>query len=191
MNTATTRWLLAGGLLSSIVLSGCVSKDKYRQLEAENAMLQQTISAQTAQSARDEAAIAEGQRQVSRLQGAIKYSVESDLMFEPGSWELSDAGKRTISRMAQKLAPTQTNKLIVTGFADNQPIGPELEKKGITSNQELSQKRAEAVRDFLIEEGADPDLVKAEGRGSANPVASNDTAQGRSQNRRVELSLGG
>jgi len=191
MNTATTRWLLAGGLLSSIVLSGCVSKDKYRQLEAENAMLQQTISAQTAQSARDEAAIAEGQQQVSRLQGAIKYSVESDLMFEPGSWELSDAGKRTISRMAQKLAPTQTNKLIVTGFADNQPIGPELEKKGITSNQELSQKRAEAVRDFLIEEGADPDLVKAEGRGSANPVASNDTAQGRSQNRRVELSLGG
>jgi chemotaxis protein MotB len=59
------------------------------------------------------------------------------------------------------------------------------------TNQELSEKRADAVMQFLISQGLKPDLVSAKGFGEADPVASNNSAQGRAQNRRVELSLAG
>jgi chemotaxis protein MotB len=57
------------------------------------------------------------------------------------------------------------------------------------SNQDLSQKRADAVMQYLISQGVNPSLVEAKGFGDADPVASNDTAQGRAKNRRVELAL--
>ena len=179
-----TRGLVAGGLLCSAVLTGCVSQSKYDQLEAENTQLRQQVGAQQQQ-------IETSQAQVSRLQGAIKYTVNSDLLFPTGSWQMSEDGKRVIAKMATKLAPGQENKLIVNGYTDDAPIGPELEKQGITSNQELSEKRAQAVKDFLISQGVDPNKVEAVGHGEASPVATNDTAKGRAQNRRVELSLGG
>jgi chemotaxis protein MotB len=66
-----------------------------------------------------------------------------------------------------------------------------LRNQGIASNQVLSQKRADAVMQYLISQGLNPNLVTARGLGDSNPVASNDTAQGRAKNRRVDLSLAG
>jgi flagellar motor protein MotB len=106
-----------------------------------------------------------------------------------GGWQLSAAGEQAIARLVHKLAPTQQNKLYVSGFTDSTPIGPELAAKGIASNQELSQMRADAVMQFLISQGMKPPLVAANGFGDADPVASNDTEEGRAKNRRVELSL--
>ena len=71
------------------------------------------------------------------------------------------------------------------------PIGPGLMRQGITSNLELSQKRADTVMQFMIAQGVNPSLVSAHGFGEQDPVASNDTPQGRAQNRRVELTLAG
>jgi outer membrane protein OmpA-like peptidoglycan-associated protein len=53
-------------------------------------------------------------------------------------------------------------------------------------NLALSQKRAESVREALIKYGADPDMLVAKGYGEANPIANNDTAEGRLKNRRIE-----
>jgi chemotaxis protein MotB len=89
------------------------------------------------------------------------------------------------------LAPTQQNKILVSGYTDNAPIGPALQRQGITSNEILSQKRAEDVMAYIVSQGVNPDLISAQGFGDTNPVAPNDTAQGRAQNRRVELSLAG
>ena len=100
-------------------------------------------------------------------------------------------GQQVIADLAKKLAPTQQNHLMVSGYTDNAPIGPALQKEGVTSNQELSQKRADAVKQYLISRGVQPDLLSAQGFGDASPVASNDTTLGRAQNRRVELSLVG
>jgi chemotaxis protein MotB len=80
---------------------------------------------------------------------------------------------------------------MVNGYTDNVPIGPELMRQGITSNQVLSQKRADNVMQFMISRGVNPSLVSAQGFGEANPVASNDTPEGRAKNRRVELTLAG
>ncbi|MBV9202296.1 MAG: OmpA family protein [Alphaproteobacteria bacterium] len=99
------------------------------------------------------------------------------------------SGKQIISTMAAKLAPTQQNKILVSGYTDNKPVGPALGRQGITSNQDLSQNRAENVMAFLTSQGVKPDLFSARGFGEADPVASNDTPQGRAQNRRVELSV--
>jgi chemotaxis protein MotB len=176
------RGVLLLPLIASVLLSACVSQSAYDQVQAQNQQLQQQNSALQAQVAADKA-------QICRLQGAIQYTVNSDLLFPSGGWQMSDRGKQIIANMAAKLAPSQQNKVLVSGYTDNKPVGPALARQGITSNQDLSQKRADDVMQFLISQGVKPELISAQGFGDTNPVASNDTPQGRSQNRRVVLSV--
>ena len=183
------RCLIIGSVLSAIVLTGCVSRSEYDKLQAENQQLQtqnQQLQGQNQQLQQQATAQA---AQIDRLRGAIKYTVNSDLLFPSGSWQMSARGQQIIAGFAAKLAPFQESKIVVNGYTDNAPIGPELKRQGITSNQELSQKRAETVMQFMVSQGVKPDLVAAQGFGDADPVAPNDTAQGRAQNRRVELTL--
>ena len=182
MTHSLKRGIMLFSLTASVFLSACVSQSRYDQLQAQYQQAQQQNAALSAQVASDKA-------QICRLQGAIKYTVNSDLLFPSGGWEMSDRGKQIIANMATKLAPTQQNKILVSGYTDNAPIGPALQRQGITSNQDLSQKRAENVMEFLISQGVKPDLISAKGFGEADPVATNDTAKGRAQNRRVELSV--
>jgi chemotaxis protein MotB len=168
---------IVGSLLSAALLTGCVSQSSYDALKAQNQQLEQKVAAQSAD--------------ITRLQGAIKYVANSDLLFPSGGWELTGPGKQVIAGFAAKLAPTQQNKLLVNGYTDNTPIGPGLKQKGVTSNLMLSQRRAENVMQFLVSQGLKPELVAAQGFGEANPVASNSTAKGRAENRRVELTLAG
>ena len=169
-------------LLAPIAVSGCVWKSDYERLQAQNQQLDQQVSRLSAQVSADRA-------QIARLVGAIKYTVNSDLLFPSGGYQMSDRGKQIIAGFAAKLAPTQQMKLVVNGYTDNAPIGPALQREGITSNLILSQKRAENVMQFLISQGVKPDLVTAVGHGEADPIATNSTPAGRAQNRRVELTL--
>jgi chemotaxis protein MotB len=182
MTYGLKRRVLVLPLVAPILLSACVSQSRYDELQAQYQQAQQQNSALSAQVAAQKA-------QLCRLQGAIKYTVNSDLLFPSGSWEMREQGKQIIANMAAKLAPTQQNHVLVSGYTDNAPIGAALQRQGVTSNEILSQKRAESVMAFLVSQGVKPDLVSAKGFGDADPVASNDTAQGRAQNRRVELSL--
>jgi chemotaxis protein MotB len=176
MTYTKRRCLAAGSMLSPLILTGCVVwKSDYDALQAQNQQLQQQVAADRVQ--------------INRLAGAIKYTVNSDLLFPSGGWQMSAQGQSVIAKLASQLAPTQQNKLLVNGYTDNAPIGPALQRQGVTSNQDLSQKRAENVMQFLISQGVKPDLVSAHGFGEANPIASNNTASGRAQNRRVELTL--
>jgi chemotaxis protein MotB len=177
MNNSRMFGVTACSLLASGLLTGCVWRSDYDKLQAQNQQLQQQVASQ--------------QAQLSRLQGAIKYTVNSDLLFAPGSWQMSEQGKQIIAKMASQLAPTQRNKLVVNGYTDNAPIGPTLQREGVTSNQVLSQKRADAVVQYLTSQGVRPELLSAHGYGDADPIAPNNTAAGRAQNRRVELTLAG
>jgi chemotaxis protein MotB len=159
-------------LLLPILLAACVSDQTYDQLE-------QRLSAE----------IAQGQVHITRLQGAIKVAVNSELLFPSGGWEMPPQAAKTIAEMAPVLTPMQTAHITVIGYTDNTPIGPELRQQGIDSNQQLSLKRAQTVMQYLISQGVNPALLTAQGLGDANPVASNDTPEGRAQNRRVELTL--
>jgi chemotaxis protein MotB len=164
-----------------LVLGGCVSQQKYDTLDTQYQQLQQSMSSE----------VAANQLQIARLQNAIKVTLDNDLMFPSGDWEMPAAAQQTLHKIVPILAPKQQAKLLVNGYTDNVPIGPGLTNQGITSNQMLSQKRADTVMQYLIAQGVNPALVSAQGFGETNPVASNDTPQGRAQNRRVELTLAG
>src|ERR1700739_4024724 len=120
MTNPAKHCLVVVSLLSTTFLTGCVVwKSDYDKLQAQNQQLQQQVTAD--------------QQQISRLQGAIKYTVNSDLLFAPGSWQMRPQGQQVIANLAKKLAPTQQNKIIVSGYTDNAPIGPALKQQGVTS----------------------------------------------------------
>jgi chemotaxis protein MotB len=173
----STLRLLRGALLiaAPLSLAACVSQSQYDAVTAQNMQLQQQVAADTAH--------------IGRLQNAIKYTVNSDLLFAPGGWQMTTDGKDIIAKMAKMLAPGQEDKLLVNGYTDSTPVSPALHQMGITSNEALSQKRAETVMQYMISQGVKPDLVAARGFGASDPVAPNDTAKGRAQNRRVEVTL--
>jgi len=176
MRYALPRGVMLFSLAAPLALAACgVSQSDYNALQTQNQQLQQQVAADKAE--------------IARLQGAIAYTVNSDLLFPSGGWQLSDRGKQIIARLAQKLAPSQQNHLYVSGYTDNEPIGPALKAEGVATNLALSQKRAQNVMQYIISQGVKPDLISAQGYGEADPVATNATAQGRAQNRRVVLSL--
>jgi len=168
-------------LTALLVLAGCVSQQKYDALDAEYQQLNQTMSAE----------VAANQMRITRLQNAIKVTINSELLFPSGEWQMPVEAQQTISKIVPILAPQQQTKIQVNGYTDNVPIGPGLMSQGITSNLVLSQKRADNVMQFMISQGVNPNLVSARGFGDADPVASNDTPAGRAQNRRVELTVAG
>jgi chemotaxis protein MotB len=172
--------------VAALFVAGCVSQKTYNesldrnaQLEKEYQELNESMSSEV--SARNV--------HIERLQDAIKVSVNSELLFPSGGWEMPDAAKTSIAKIAKVLAPKQQSKIDVNGYTDTTPIGPGLARQGITTNQILSQKRADNVMQYMISQGVKPGLVSAHGYGESNPVASNDTAEGRAQNRRVELTI--
>ena len=184
MNKLTITCVIGAGLL--LVLPGCVSKQKYEESQQKNTELEQEYQQLNQQMS---AELGSKSMQISRLQNAIKLSINSQLLFPSGRWDMSESAKQSIAKVAAILAPHQTTKIIVKGYTDTTPIGPGLMKEGITSNLILSQKRADTVMQYMISQGVKPSLISAQGLGEADPVASNSTAEGRAQNRRVELNL--
>ena len=93
VSNAIKSHVIVGALLSTMALTGCVSQSKYDALRAQNEQLQQQTAAQATQIANDKA-------QISRLQGAIKYTVNSDLLFASGGRQMSARGKQLIANLA-------------------------------------------------------------------------------------------
>lgn len=184
MNSYTVAVITATGL--ALALAGCVSKQTYEESQQKNAELEQEYQQLNQQMS---AELNAKDMHISRLQNAIKVSINSELLFPSGKWNMSERAKASIAKVAKILAPHQKTKVVVNGYTDNTPIGPGLMKEGVTSNLILSQKRADTVMQYMISQGVNPSLVSAQGLGEADPVASNATAEGRAQNRRVELTL--
>jgi chemotaxis protein MotB len=171
---------------AAVLMASCVSQKTYDESQQKNAELEQqyqelnqTMSAE----------VAAHNMQITRMQDAIKVSVNSELLFPSGGWEMSADAKTSIAKIAAILAPHQKAKIHVNGYTDSTPIGPGLKKEGVTTNLILSQKRADNVMQYMISQGVKTNLVSAHGFGEADPIGSNDTAEGRAQNRRVELTV--
>ncbi len=98
--------------------------------------------------------------------------------FEVGSAALSQEAKTVLDLAANKMKRSP-RRVEVAGHTSN--------TGSAEFNMQLSQRRAEAVRDYLVSEGVDPDLITARGYGMSEPIASNSTEQGRTANKRVEL----
>jgi outer membrane protein OmpA-like peptidoglycan-associated protein len=106
-----------------------------------------------------------------------------DVLFDSGKYDLQEPAKLALAKLSGIVLSHPGLRLAIDGFTDN--VGGDL------TNLNLSQQRADSVRAFLITQDLDPNSVTATGYGSSQPVASNDTAQGRQQNRRVEIIVSG
>jgi len=115
----------------------------------------------------------------SEPQQALMLRIPSDILFEKGSSALSAAGAQKLREIAQVLKEYPDSDVYIRGYTSS-----EGEDK---ANFELSQRRAEIVKNELSANGVALARLYAQGMGSSNPIAANDTESGRTQNRRVEV----
>jgi len=185
-------------------------KQEADQATASAVAQQQAAQAAAAQAARDQAA-AEAETQKAR-QAAAQAEAEkaqlraqllaqlnsilqtrdsarglivnmSDVLFDTGSYTLKPGAREKLAKISGIVLAHVGLSLQIEGHTDS--VG------GDDFNQQLSERRADSVRDFLAEQGVAPSSITARGFGKMQPVASNDTAEGRQRNRRVELVVNG
>lgn len=115
----------------------------------------------------------------------VRVVLVNKLLFESGSARLSEEGKRLLSKLTGLMQEEQYPSVLVHGHTDDRPLKSTAR---YTSNWELSVARATSVVGFLQETvGVDPERLSATGFGPYRPIASNDTEEGRRQNRRIEI----
>jgi outer membrane protein OmpA-like peptidoglycan-associated protein len=107
----------------------------------------------------------------------------ADVLFAFGKYDLKPEAREALAKLSGIVLSHPGLKLAIDGYTDS--VGTD------ALNQTLSEKRADAVRDYLVSQGIDTGDVSATGFGKANPVADNKTAAGRQQNRRVEIIISG
>jgi len=107
----------------------------------------------------------------------------SDVLFDTASYTLKPAAREKLAKISGVVLAHPGLNLQIEGHTDS--VGSD------EYNQQLSENRAAAVRDYLIEQGVAPSSVIARGFGKTQPIASNDTPDGRQKNRRVELVVNG
>ncbi|MGK5086095.1 OmpA family protein [Bdellovibrionota bacterium FG-2] len=119
--------------------------------------------------------------QTKRTEDGILVNLKNDLLFDSGSAALKPQAIANLNALGDILAKYPDNKIRVEGYTDD--VGT------TTFNEDLSKRRAEAVRELLTSRGVRADQMVALGQGKNSPIASNDTPEGRSRNRRVELHI--
>lgn len=165
--------------------------------QADQARARESTAAQEAQAKVQEAErrAAELQARVQSLQADLQnaktektdrgtvMTFAGDLLFDTGQATLKPGGQRAMMKIAEVLKTDPGTMIVVEGFTDS--VGSE------DMNQALSERRALAVKQALVSQGAESSRIEARGYGEAYPVASNDTPAGRQLNRRVEVVFGG
>jgi outer membrane protein OmpA-like peptidoglycan-associated protein len=114
-----------------------------------------------------------------RLRGAV--GVLPGITFESNSAKITRESRPTLDEAAETLKGNPSYRLEVVGHTDS--TGPR------QHNIELSQRRADSVKAYLVRKGIEADRIKTKGKGPDDPVADNETAKGRAQNRRIEFKV--
>ncbi len=124
------------------------------------------------------------------MEDTLKVVFIDKILFDSGSVEINQKGKKILLVVADSVRAHRVQNLLVEGHTDNMPLGPTL-KERVPSNWELSAARAAAVVRFLQKKGRlQPERLSARGYSYFRSVASNETKEGRHQNRRIEIILG-
>lgn len=118
------------------------------------------------------------------LKGVVYISLNDNMLYKSGSYEISPAAMDILSKIAKIIRDYKDYDVLVEGNTDNVPIS----RTNIRNNWDLSALRASSVVQALQDDfGINPSRLSAAGRGEYNPVASNDTPEGRSKNRRTQI----
>jgi outer membrane protein OmpA-like peptidoglycan-associated protein len=152
------------------------------QIQKSKAELDAEKQARTQAEQRANAAIASLSKvaQVKEEQRGMVITLDGAVLFVTGKSELLPIARNKLNEVAKALKEMDDDKLAsIEGFTDSRGADD--------MNQKLSQDRANAVMSYLISQGVKAEKLRAVGRGEANPVASNDSPEGRANNRRVEI----
>ena len=163
----TTSAQLAGAKQALSTQGQALQDEQQRRMDAEK---------RAAQAAADLAKIAsvkqEARGMVITLSGAV--------LFETAKWTLIGTAQTKLNEVADALTKQDKDStMVVEGYTDSQGAA--------AMNQELSQKRADSVRTYLISRGIASDRITSKGLGPASPIADNASPEGRANNRRVEI----
>jgi chemotaxis protein MotB len=124
---------------------------------------------------------------VEQRDGKVYISMENKLLFQSGSWSVGADGRKAVQQLGSVLAENPDIAILIEGHTDNVPYKGNAQLSG---NWDLSTKRATAIVNILRENTAiNPESLTAAGRGEYAPIATNDTAEGKAKNRRIEVIL--
>jgi chemotaxis protein MotB len=159
-----------------------VSRQKETELNQLRSTYDQLVSGMQAE-------IAQGQIQITRLADRLNVSMVDRILFPSGEADITPAGYRILHRVGDVLKTAAGKIIRVEGHTDNVAISEQLQRT-FPTNWELSTTRASNVVRFLQDSvGIDPTRLQAVGLSQYHPVETNETVQGRSQNRRIEIAL--
>lgn len=131
--------------------------------------------------------VSQGQLQVKKYKDMLSVDIAEKIFFDSGKAELKKDGAAVLLKVGEALAQFQDKIIRVVGHTDNVPVSP---GSPFASNWELSVNRATTVVRFLQEKAKiSPERLVASGRGEYEPIAPNDTPEGRQKNRRIEILL--
>ncbi len=170
-------------------------RERKRELEQRKDQLQNELSAKEAALTKSEQARREAQQRAEAAIASLNelanvkeeahetvITLSGSVLFKTGEAELLPIAKNKLSKVSNALKNLdEDKKIVVEGHTDS--------RGSAKMNKELSQKRAESVTEYLAQEGIPQSRLKAVGKGEEEPVADNDSPEGRANNRRVELRI--
>ncbi len=132
--------------------------------------------------------VEKGELQVKQYKNMLSVDLAEQIFFDSGRATLKKGGKDVLKKVGDALKGYENKIIRVVGHTDNVPVAKSLQST-FPSNWELSVARATNVVRFLQEVGVPPERMVPSGRSEYDPVASNDTPEGRQKNRRIEIML--
>jgi len=124
---------------------------------------------------------------VEERNGKVYVTMETDMLFQSGSWRIGPEGEEAVTALGNVLAENPEVKVLIEGHTDNEPFRG---SGNINSNWDLSTKRATAIVEILMKNTEiNPRNLTAAGRGEFDPIADNATPEGKAINRRIEVIL--
>jgi chemotaxis protein MotB len=159
-----------------------VQQEKEKELEKLKATYDELVESLKGE-------IEAGEIQIRRMKDRLSVNLVEKILFDSGKADLKGSGLEVLRKVGAQLARIEGKRIQIEGHTDNVPIGGKLKEKYPT-NWELSASRALAVVHFLQSEvGIDAQKLSGAGYGEYQPTASNDTAEGKAANRRIEIVL--
>lgn len=165
-----------------------LSQERAKAIEEKEKAIAELTSTREKLTSELKEEIRKGEIAITQLKDKLSLNLVEKILFDSGSALVKKDGKKVLDRVAEILKKVQDKQIRIEGHTDNVPISARIIEK-FPSNWELSTSRATNVVKYLQEKGVDPKYLVASGSSQYRPIALNDTPEGRSKNRRIEIVL--
>jgi chemotaxis protein MotB len=171
-----------------LLATGCVPQSQYNQEQQQVQHLTYMDNTYKQLNQNLQTEVNSDQVEIKQLQDRLQVTMVNAILFPEGGWELHEDGRRELSKIVPTLQSVAGKQIVIEGFTDNEPILPRLAER-FPNNWSLASARAISVVSYLEQQGVDPNFLSAVSFGKYRPVASNDSAEGRAKNRRINIMI--